>query len=335
VTEENHNTQSSRSWRDIPQEVKPRAMSRGGKWRRVLEAVRKSLVIGSITAAAGTLMWIGAALGTNGTVPAVPKSGRMKPPELRTEPDGVLDQGWLVRTLALPGNATLTDLDLEKLRARLLADAQVTSARLTRHFPDKLIVTITERKPVARVRVETGGEPRDLLVAADGVVFAGQGFEPAALDTLPWLAGVVLVPDGRGFKPIQGMANVARLLDDAEFVAGHLRARWQSISLAALESDHELTVTTKEGTTIIFGVMGDFFQQLNRLDAVMERLERLPGAQARIDLSLGREVPVKIEQLPQQQTASVTPSRQPRPTEAASARFILFPGSQPNTKREL
>jgi hypothetical protein len=71
----------------------------------------------------------------------------------------------------------------------------------------------------------------------------------------------------------------------------------------------------------------------------MERLERLPGAQARIDLSLGREVPVKIEQLPpQQQTASATSAshnRHTRPTEAASARFILFPGSQPNTKREL
>jgi hypothetical protein len=210
----------------------------------------------------------------------------------------VLDVPWLERTLALPRPVALMELDLERLRARVLAEGQVASASLTRQFPDRLIVHITERMPVARVRVEFGGEPRDLLVAPDGHVFQGAGFDPAMLATLPWLSGIVLVPDGAGFRPIPGMAPVAQLLADAQFSAMQLYQSWLAVSLARLAIDRELEVTTRNGTTIVFNARGDFFLQLATLDYLIEKLANTPAARARIDLTLGRNVPVMIEPPP-------------------------------------
>jgi len=247
----------------------------------------------------------------------------MQPPELRTSHEGVLDNAWLARTLALPPGASLMELDLERLRERVLADAQIVTATITRNFPDKLIVSVTERAPVARVRVENDPAPRDLLVARDGVSFAGYGFDRAVLESLPWLGGISLVPEGRGFKPVAGMATVAQLLADAQFAAAHLYSSWQVVSLARLESDREIEITTKDGSTIVFGATGDYYLQLLRLDAIAQRLERLPGARARINLSLGREAPVMIEQAatdPAPPTAKQPAARAPN--------FSFFPSAQ-------
>jgi cell division septal protein FtsQ len=151
------NLPATRSWRDIPQPVKPRAMSRGGRWRRLFAAVR----IGALMAFVGAVAWggwmIASALRQDSHMPAVAKSMPVRAPELKTTRDGVLDDAWLARTLALPARVSLMELDLEALRVRLLADGQVFTANLTRQFPDRLIVHVTERSPVARRRLAQGG----------------------------------------------------------------------------------------------------------------------------------------------------------------------------------
>ncbi len=211
---------ATRSWREIPQPVKPRAMSRGGRWRRARHGVR----IAALAALGVGLIWGGwslvGALGRHPQhVPAVARAVPVRHFELKTSAGGVLDARWLERTLALPRAAALVELDLERLRTRLLEEGQVITAKVARQFPDRLKVNITERVPVARIRVEFSGVPRDLLVAPDGHVFQGTGFEPGLLATLPWLSGLALLPDGAGFRPITGMAPVAQLLTDAQFSA--------------------------------------------------------------------------------------------------------------------
>lgn len=334
MTHDTLNAPAARTWRDIPQPVKPRAMSSGGKWRRAMAALRATLLTAFTIAAIGGALWIAITLVQNSRLPALAKSGPLKPPELRTSREGVLDSAWLARTLELPAKASLMELDLEQIRARVLADNQVITANVTRSFPDKLMVSVTERTPVARMRVEAIGGPRDLLVARDGVVFDGYGFEPALIESLPWLAGITLVPDGRAFKPIAGMNAVAQLLADAQFAAAHLYAAWQVVSLERLDSDRQLEVTTKDGSTIVFGATGDYYLQLLRLDAVAERLERLPGSRARIDLSLGREVPVMVEQPPEVAPADAK-GRAKKSAAAPAAKLSLFPPPQSKAKREL
>jgi cell division protein FtsQ len=182
--------------------------------------------------------------------------------------------------------------------------------------------------PVARLRVDLGVVQRDLLVARDGVLFYGTGFDTALLQTLPWLDGIVISRDGAGFRPLANMDVVARLLADAQFSAPHLYQFWQSVSLARLESDRELEVTTKDGTKALFTAKGSFFVQLANFDHIVERLSHIRGARARIDLTLGREVPVTVELASPDVPAT-------NATAAVAPMFPLFAPSQSKTKREL
>lgn len=304
-------------------------MSTGGRWRLVMAGVRAA---GLVALLAG-LAWGGwtmfAALQENPRrIPATAKAVPMKPPELKTMRDGVLDDAWLARTLELPPGTSLMELDLEKLQARVLADHQVLTANLTRLFPDRLIVRITERMPIARIRVDLGEVQRDLLVARDGVLFYGTGFDAGMLKTLPWLDGIVISRDGAAFRPIAHMEVVAQLLADAQFSAPHLYHYWQSVSLARLESDRELEVTMKNGTKALFTAKEGFFIQLAYFDEIVERLSRIPGARGRVDLTLGREVPVTVEVVAPDAKISHAAS-DTRPS------FPLFPSFPSKLKREL
>jgi cell division protein FtsQ len=304
-------------------------MSSGGRWRLMMAGVRTTATMALFGGLGwGAWMVVAALQDDPRKVPAAARIVPVKPPELKTMRDGVLDDAWLARTLEIPAGASLMELDLEKLRARVQADQQVLTANITRLFPDRLIVEITERMPVARVRVDLGVVQRDLLVARDGVLFFGTGFDRGMLKTLPWLDGIVIARDGAGFRPIAHMDIVAQLLADAQFSAPHQYQHWQSVSLARLESDRELEVTTKNGTKALFTAKGSFFVQLANFDEIVDRLSRIPGARARVDLTLGREVPVTVE--------TVVPEvNTDRPATADGAFLPFSPASTSNIKREL
>ncbi len=241
----------------------------------------------------------------------VAKVAVMKAPELRT--DGVLDEKWLAQTLVLPPKTSLVELDLEKLRTRILADDQVMSAELTRSFPDRLIVKISERSPVARVMTQWQGQFQQLLVARDGVLYFGSNYHPDVLNTLPWLDGVSIAPEGAKLRPIAGMVEVAELLAKARLEAEHLYLQWQVVSLARLAPDHKLEVRTKDGSYIAyFSTLDDYFRQLGKLDYIVDKLPKDTGLVATIDLTLGHspgglenDVPVSFAPLPGTEAAAL------------------------------
>jgi hypothetical protein len=293
VTKDSINVPTARTWRDIPQPVKPRAMSPGGRWRLIAAALRMGVAAALMAGMAAGVWFVAATLQEEpGTAAAAATAVPMRTPHLITNRDGVLDSAWLARTLALPPRATLMELDLDKLRAALLAQGQVLTATLTRHFPDQLIVHITERSPIARVMAAWDGYQYPLVVARDGVIFAGEGHHPVMLEALPWLDGVTIVRRGEGFLPIDGMPAVAELLAKARLETEHLYQSWHSVSLARLDDDLELEVRSEDGLTIVFGARGDFVRQLARLDYLVANVPALPHSGARIDLSHGRDVRV-------------------------------------------
>ncbi len=303
-------------------------MSRGGRWRLVRAGLRTTAVVAFLAAIAWGGWKLTEALQENpNRMPAAAKAVPVRPPELKT--NGVLTPAWLGRTLRLPKGASLMELDLEELRARLLADGQVVSASLTRSFPDRLVVVVTERSPIARVMTERDGQPQRLLVARDGQVYGGEGYDPAMIELLPWLDGFKLVRHGAAFRPIEGMRDVGDLLAtardaDPRLESDHLNRAWRVISLARLASDRELEVRTARGRTIVFSATGDFFRQLAKLDYMWDRLANVPDAPARIDLSLGREVPVMVERPPTSATVL-----------APTSTLFRLPHTQSKTRREL
>lgn len=280
----------TRSWRDIPQPLKPRAMSPEGRRRVVVGALRAAVGM-VVLAVVAWASWetLEVFRGKAASQPA--RSERVRSIVLVT--DGVLDKSWLARTLALPADATLMGLDLQALRRRLMNDAQVASASVIRNFPDTLTVRISERSPVARLMAQApGGAASVLLVSRDGAAFAGTGFDAAVVGTLPWVDGVTLLRRGAGFAPIAGMETVGDLIASAKLEAENLYRGWQVVSLARLATDGEIDVQTRQGARIIFSAREDYLRQIAKLDLVFADSKDPTKPLREVNLALGSQVPV-------------------------------------------
>ena len=210
----------------------------------------------------------------------------------------VLDQPWVVRTLALPKNADLMELDLYALRERLLASGQVRAAELTRKFPDTLLVSIEERSPVARINARFGdGNPEEFLVARDGIVYRGACYKEDVTKSLPYLAGVALKRSNGKLQPIEGMETVADLLSTARTNVPGLYHNWSIIDLQKLGSDGQITVQSGEAGAVTFGTREDFYKQIARLDYIIDqsKLVPTPVPLKAINLAVGEQVPVSFQ----------------------------------------
>jgi cell division septal protein FtsQ len=239
---------ASRSWREIPQQVKPRAMSREGRRRYVVGAVKTTVVIAFVATLVAGGGWLAKTWSAN---PALLSAMSGQPPvgTLVLETNGRLNQEWVRATLALPAKITLMEVDLAALRARLVQNPQVSEATVSKIHPASLAIRLTERAPVARLAAP-GGEM--MLVSRDGVTFPGACFSADEVAALPLLTGVG--PDAHGGVPamVAGMDTVADLLARARDLAPHLLARWTGLDVSRLESDGLIEVRSADIPRIIF-----------------------------------------------------------------------------------
>jgi len=299
----------ARTWQDISQSVNPRAMSKVSRQRRLAWTLKFAGLAGVVAAIVWGTIEIAETMGRSPNQPGLAESG---PPlkEITLTTDGVLDRTWAGRALALPKNATLMALDLYALRTRLLAHGQIKAAVLARNFPSTLALNIQERSPVARIQVQVGAAPPcAFLVARDGVVYDGKNYDPALLNTLPWLDGVRLVRAGNGFAPVDGMDAVADLLATAHNQAEHLYRGFEVVSLARLASDGELVVRSKDIPEITFNTRDDYFRQLARLDYVLDLARTQPDKPLKsVNLANGLQVPVTIDTVARLQNSAAAPA---------------------------
>ncbi len=307
----------ARTWRDIPQTVAPRAMSPTGRRRLAFSTIKTiaAVVIGGATLWGGFEIW----RTLNVTPTRLTAPGRQEPVRhLDVRTDGVLDQAWVSRVLALPTGASLMELDLFALQAQLVASGQVHSAVLSRRFPDTLVVTLQERTPVVRIRAAIGpGDAQDFVVSRDGTVYAGVNYSDALMASLPWLKVGALVRSGAGFAPLQGMGTVADLLLVVQANAPALYRTWSVVDVDRLKSDGEILVTCTTAshpgyqTQVVFGTREDFLTQVAFLDSTLEQISLRPQLPppARINLAVGgRQVPVAFAQVTPEPTTGRRPA---------------------------
>ena len=323
----------TRTWRDIQQSIAPKAMSTEGRKRLFAATVKTVGVLFGVCLAGwgayeAVLTWEKNPMAIQSPVKSLP----VKTLSLRS--DGVLDKAWVTRTLALPKNAGLMELDLFALKARLLESGQIHTVVLSRKFPDTLVVLIEERNPVARVRAQVGAaQPKDLLVARDGVVYEGISYDPALIGSLPYLADVGMKLVRGRYQPIEGMDKVAELLGTAHANIPALYRNWQIVSLARYETDGFIIVRSKEVKEITFDTReSDFFKQVALLDMVVAEAHLQPDNPARsVNLAIGEsqgcaQVPVVLETPP-----NVNP--QAKPTAPATRPAATAPTAHSTPQR--
>ena len=327
-----------RTWRDVQQTITPKAMSSEGRKRLIIGTTKSVAAL----VALGLAVWGGYELmQTWETNPAAIRAPVKSEPikTVETHSDGVLDKDWVLRVLALPKDASLMELDLPALQARLLQSGQVKTAVLTRKFPATLIVMLEERWPVARLHAQVGdAEPKDLLAARDGVIYEGMCYDPNMVGGLPYLADVTLRRIHGQFQPIPGMDKVAELLTTAKANIPDLYRNWQIVSLARYEADGFIIVHARDIKDIIFGTReSDFYRQIAQLDLIVE-VSHLETDHPAVSVNLaigetqgGAQVPVVFEPqaAPQQGTGpnkapATKPAGQVPSTRIAPQRPTLF-----------
>jgi POTRA domain, FtsQ-type len=324
MSQSTHNLPTTRSWRDIPQPVRPVSMGREGKKRLLLATgniVGLILVLGGAVWGGYHLFSVWSTTPTSITAPT--KGVPIRDFVVRT--DGVLDKPWVQRTLELPKAVSLMELNLADLKRRLEESGQVSKAVLERRFPDVLAVTLQERTPVARVRALIGNaDPVSFMVSRDGTVYSGFGYDVQMSDALPYIDGVKLIREGSAFVPLEGMEAVADLLGTAQASAPALYHSFKIVSLARFALDRTLTVKSTDVEVITFGASQDsFYRQIARLDYILEetRRQNTGNVLKSVNLAVGdKQVPVAFD------TASA--DREPSRSPAASA---TRPGSSPGT----
>lgn len=307
----NANPRPARHWRDLQQGVAAKSMSREGK-KRSRQAVLRWVLWGAVL---GIVGWGGYEVwrtmqGAPDALISTKQSNPLR--EISLQTNGVMDLARVKAILAIPEHTELAALDLPALRSALTSGGQVKTAVVTREFPDKLTVTIAERTPVLRVVVRgESGKPVVLLVARDGTVYPGYGYDPALLASLPYLDGVRLVRDQTGYQPVQGMDAVADLLGAALSGTPELYRSFQVVSLLRFAGDGEIVVRTAQVESVTFGIREDFYRQLSKLDLILDEMYRPAGAAPikAINLAVGgRQVPVSFSDFTPPPTSSSTQS---------------------------
>ncbi|HWF18420.1 MAG TPA: FtsQ-type POTRA domain-containing protein [Verrucomicrobiae bacterium] len=222
--------------------------------------------------------------------------------EIDVRTDGVIAQDQLRRWAGVRIGENLLALDLARVKRDLEMVSMIRSVAVERVLPHTLRLRVTERDPLAEVRVlqpRAGGgvQMAVLQVDADGFVMTQvdprQRATPATQtnDVLPLITGVnpnELLP-GRRLESQQARSALQLLLAfDRSPMSGLVDL--QTIDVSAPQV---LQVTTSERSQITFSVQ-DLDQQLRRWREVHDQAARLGKVIVTFDLSVHDSVPLTL-----------------------------------------
>lgn len=204
-----------------------------------------------------------------------------------------LDKGAIQKFLGLDTGMNIISLDIKSLNQRLLIHPWIKGGFIRRVFPDKLTVSIVERKPVAFVGADVSGRPRmgteshpykpaqgpvsraRMLVSQDGQVLTPlKGTEELHLPLITGIEG-------------QGQLK-ARFKKGAELLALLNASPWlvtKDIARVNLSLIERPIVVLKENATEIRLSLSHLKQNLSYLHAIFHLIKREGKEMAYIDLS--------------------------------------------------
>jgi cell division protein FtsQ len=208
--------------------------------------------------------------------------------------DGKLTRDTILKTADVTEGANIFQVNLLQLQERLRSLPQVEESRVQRVLPNKLAISIQERRPVAWVVGSDGVPPtfeNAFLVDRRGILLKPKGSAPEYAG-LPVILGVETssLVAGQALDKEEVKAALELLRDAAEILQTRLQI--QSIDVS---KEYCLVVTDKQRSVVTFGT-DDLVVQLRRLERLMNYCEKNSKELQTANLLVQRNIPVTFVQ---------------------------------------
>jgi cell division protein FtsQ len=231
--------------------------------------------------------------------------------------DGNLTRETILRAAHIAEGKNIFSISLPKVQEELGALPQVEESRIQRILPNKLTISIQERRPVAwvvppDVNVATFNFENAYLVDRRGILLKTKSLAPEYLG-LPLIIGVDTSNCQAG-QPLE-QDDVKAALDLIRASAEILQGRFQIQSID-VSKGYCLTVTDKQHASVTFST-DEIETQLRRLGTVLSFCDKNSRELQTVNLMVQRNVPVTFVQ-EQPAPMSTVPVNGPSPGEALS-----------------
>lgn len=224
--------------------------------------------------------------------------------------DGALTREQVLNTADLAEGRNIFTVDLAKARAAIEQLPQVESAVVQRQLPNRMSVTVTERRPIAWVAAKGDEDPssseRSFLIDARGIVLRSRVNLPEYYH-LPIISGFEtgnLVPGKRvnDFEMQAALELVQLNANDTRFQARNID----------LSKGYCLLVTDQRRAKITFG-LSRIDEQLSRLHRCLDRATADKKEIQTVNLFVSRNVPVTFYDPEAEAAAQAVETAPPKP----------------------
>ena len=210
--------------------------------------------------------------------------------------DGNLTREAILRAADVAEGKNIFSINLPKVQEKLGALPQVEDSRIQRILPNKLVISIQERRPVAWVvppdtNIGSFNFENAYLVDRRGILLKTKSLAPEYLG-LPLIIGVDTsnCQAGQPLEQDEVKAALDLIRASAEILQGRLQI--QSIDVS---KGYCLTVTDKQRASITFST-DEIEWQLHRLETVLSYCDKNNRELQTVNLMAQRNVPVTFVQ---------------------------------------
>jgi cell division septal protein FtsQ len=242
--------------------------------------------------------------------------------------DGDLGRDVVLRAAQIEDGSNIFSINLSAVEDRLRSLPQVEEVDVQRLLPDKLVIVIQERRPIAWIATADANKTGfnydgAFLVDRRGIVLQPKGSAPEYM-TLPVIIGVdlkkVTVGQPIDNDPVKAALELIRECPEM------LQSRFQ-IATIDVSKEYSLVVTDKQRSLVTFSP-DDLTDQLRRLAMLLSYCDKNSKELQSANLMAERNIPVVFNE---PAVAVANPSPQPAAQPASSPQ----PQVQPIVRRAL
>ena len=293
----NKKTPSRSDWRSLvdgPNKKKPKTVTVGASIRIFLQKLKFFVMLALFGALCYTVYVLYSTsffddiIGTD--------SEKIKHIEFKT--DGVITSKWIGSYVhykdLLSRNKTLAEADIFAIKNALENLTQIKKATVERVYPDKLRITVSEQRPMAKAITQKDMRTILYIVSPEGVFYEPICMNETYVKDMPLITGYQLNFNGRTPQELKCAPKIVEFLAYSQ--SRMPMQKWKSINIRDLESVAPILVASTENDVKIIFAPKDYKKQFDRLEYVLKySKENNIQDIKQIDLSLKERADVKLK----------------------------------------